>query len=97
MIHVESQGTSNAILQHGTSSEDTVMGVVHPISGVQKTREIVQTTPIAFQAWCVVARTARRILALVIGLIAVNPFLTYSDQVRPPVLSNMSFLWFTHM
>ena len=62
------------------NSEVTVMDVVHPISLARKVKENVLVILIAFQAWCVVVKTAQKELASVIVLIAVSSILTHSTQ-----------------
>ena len=59
----------------------TVTGVAHPNSGVQNMRGIVRMTLTAFQDWFAAAKTAQKILVLVIVLTVVNCSLTYLTQV----------------
>ena len=66
---------------------DTVMVVVHQISGVLNTRETARTTQIAFPDWYVEAKTVQKIRVLVIELTAVSSSLTYLTQVCLNLLS----------
>ena len=66
---------------------DTVMVVVHQISGVLSTKETAQMTQIAFLDWYVVAKTVQKIRGLVIELTAVSSSLTYLTQVCLNLLS----------
>ena len=60
---------------------DTVMVVVHQISGVLNTRETARTTQIVFLDWYAAAKTAQKIKVLGIELTAVSSSRTYLTQV----------------